>query len=369
MSLETAVVGAGVVSDRHLAGLEKCPRTTLVAVCDREESRATDAADRYEIEPYADIDELIEGEDLDWLHLCTPVQTHLDLALCAIEAGIPVQIEKPVTETPEEFEKLATAAQRNEVPVSVVQNHLFLPVMRRAMAMVHAGKLGDIRAVTMHHTGSTDPDYAQRGSWAFDLPGGEFEEGLPHPIYVTLEAGGYPGSDSDFESTTSLNREYEKGFAYDNAQVCYRSESGTLCSVVMTTARVPQRRLFIDGTVGALTVDFVSDTLLTHNRNYTSSPITRALNNVDRMVGLASETARTALSFVQDRISDDWETLKRSDSHYYQIDEEAKALLGDGEIPVPLEHAKWTTLLIDAIRKDAAERTLPSSGANPPRSQ
>ena len=99
MTLETAVVGGGVVSDYHLSGLTQCPDTELVAICDLDESRAREKATEYDINAYADFEGMLAREQLDWIHLCTPVATHLELARMAIEDGFPVLIEKPVTES------------------------------------------------------------------------------------------------------------------------------------------------------------------------------------------------------------------------------------------------------------------------------
>lgn len=356
MPLETAVIGAGVVSDRHLSALRQCPRTDLIAVCDTDESRARDAADRYDITPYFDIDELVEKVSPEWAHVCTPVQTHLDLTLRAIDAGIPVQIEKPVTLDSEEFEELESASIREGVSISVVQNHLFLPMMRRLNELIRAGELGEIRSVAMLHTGGTSPDRPNRGEWAFELPGGEFDEGLPHPIYVTLQAGGYPGSESDIHALTNLAENYEHDFTFDDAQVQYRSADGTLCSMTMTSSGIPQRRLVVDGSKSAATVDFISATITRHDHPYERSAVSRARNSLDRITGMASGTAQNIITFGRTRLSDDWETHRNVNGHHYQIDAEAKALMEDTEMPISLDHAKWTTAIIDRIREDARER-------------
>lgn len=368
MALHSAVVGAGVVSDVHLSGLSECPLTELVAVCDVDERRAREKAAEYDVAGYAELDAMIAGEDLDWLHVCTPVQTHLELARTAIEAGIPVQIEKPITETPAEFDALEAAAAEHGVPVTAVHNHDFDVAMRAAMAAVADGEVGRVRGVDLLFVGETAPDYENRGAWAFDLVGGEFEEGLPHPLYLLLRSGGYPTSVDDVQVLTGLSREYEAGFAYDGLRLQYPSETGALCGTTVLAGSIPQRILNVHGEDGALVADLTSQALVRLDRNYWASPRARARNNLDRIADRLLGTVDNVLAVAERRFDGSWETKKELGSHYYQIDEEARALLTGDPMPVPLSEAGWTISLMDAIRESATDRsrTEPDAAAPPP---
>lgn len=351
MTLNAAVVGAGVVSDVHLSGLQDCPLTTLVAICDLEESRAREAAADYDIDWHTDFGEMLDAEDLDWIHLCTPVQTHLDLALTAIEAGVPIQIEKPITETREEFERLASASAEHDIPVTAVHQHNFDVVMRDLMTAVDAGRIGEVRAVDLLFIGETPPDYVNRGAWAFDLPGGEFEEGLPHPLYLLLRSGGLPRSIDDVHVQTTRYREYEQEFAYDGLQLHYPSEDDVLASATILAGSIPQRILTVHGEDGALLADFVSQTLVRLDKNYQATPVARARNNADRIRDRIAGSIDNVRAMVERRFDDSWEVRTVLGSHDYQLDREARALLGEGELPVPLVEAKWTIELMESIRE------------------
>jgi predicted dehydrogenase len=353
MTLRTAVVGGGTVSGVHLDGLTMCPHTDLVAICDVDESRAEEIAKEYDIAAYADFDHLLAGEGPDWLHICTPVQTHLDLAVTAIEDGVPVQIEKPITTTMEEFEELAAAAEEHGVPVSAVHNHDFDPVVRQLEAVLAEGSLGPVRAVDLFYTGETYPDSVRRGEWAFDLEGGEFEEGLPHPIYLLLRVGGYPASADSVTVTTQRTREYDRGFSYDGTQFQYRAESGTLCSATLLSGEVPHKAIHVHCAEGALIADIVSQTLVTLDRDYQASSLARARNNLDQAVDRVAGTLRNGRSVLNRFGSNDWETERDLRSHYRQFDAEARALLEGTELPVPLEEARWTIQILEAIRAAA----------------
>jgi len=355
MSLRTAVVGGGTVSDRHLDGLVACPWTNPVAVCDIDEDRATEKADTYGLEAYTDLEAMLARADLDWLHVCTPVATHLDVATTAIEAGVPVLIEKPITETADEYEQLAVTAEEHGVHVSAVHNHDFDPVVRQLADAIEEGTVGEVRAVEMRYAGQTYPDDVRRGEWAFELPGGEFEEGLPHPLYMLLRIGGYPTALENIQAITHRHREYDRPFTYDGAKLQYVSEDDLLCSATLLPGSVPDKGIHVQGEDGALVADLVSQTLVTLDRDYGASPVARARNNVDRAVDRMLGNAANVRSVIERRRNDDWATEIDLDGLAYQLDAEARALRGEGDPPVALEEAGWTIRLMEAIRDAAAE--------------
>ncbi len=350
MSLRTAVIGGGTVSENHLSGLAQNPKTELVAICDLDEKTARAKAQSYGIKAYFDVGELIESESLDWVHVCTPPQTHLAVASQLLEAGIPTLIEKPVTETIEQFDELAAVAEREDVPFSVVHNHKFSLVMRAVLDEIESGELGKLRGVDLLYTGSTEPDVENRGAWNFELLGGEFEEGLPHPLYLGLNAGGLPRSDEDVSAQTSLVGSYEMDFGYDCAQVQYVSKEGTLCTIKMLSGTKPVRIMYVHGSESTLAADLVSQTLVRLDRDYKASAIARAQNNIDQIVDRIRGTADNVGVVLNDRREGSWETATERNGSYYQFDKEADALLTHSEPAVSVEEARWTVKLQEAIR-------------------
>ncbi|MFD1588405.1 Gfo/Idh/MocA family protein [Halorientalis brevis] len=364
MALRTAVVGGGTISGRHLDGLSDCPYTDLVGICDVDADRARSVASEYGIANYTDMQELLDDANLDWVHICTPVATHLDLATMAIEAGVPVLIQKPVTETVEEYERLKATAEKHDVPVSVVHNHDFDPAMRKLTAAIEDGAVGDVRSVEVRYAGQTYPDDVRRGEWAFQLPGGEFEEGIPHPLYLLLRVGGYPRDLDDVQVSTHLVREYDRPFTYDGTKVQYVSDSDVLCSTTLLPGDVPDKGVHVHGDDGVLIADLVSQTLVRLDRDYQASAINRALSNVKRAADRLLGNVDNLRAFVRDKRSDEWDVKTEMNSHYYQFEADALALEGRGERPVPLEEAGWTIRLMEAIREAAADQAAVTQDAS-----
>lgn len=364
MPLQTAVVGGGVVSGRHLDGLSRSPFVKLVAICDLDEEIARNKAKSYGITPYGDMTTMINSESLDWIHICTPVQTHRDLSLQAIRAGINIQIEKPATVTVSEFQDIRSAAEKHGVTVSVVRNHLFDIAGRKASEKIQSGELGQIRGVDVIATGKTAPDDQNRGDWAFELPGGEFEEGVPHQIYLALSLGGYPRDIDDVNANTALSEEYTQEFDYDGLQLQWVSADDVLCSVKLMAGGIPQRLLLVHGNEKSLAIDLLSQTMMVLDKDYGASPANRALSNVDHVLDRVRGTTHLAGGMIKRKVASDWETEKKWNAHYYQIDEEARAIQRGEEIDVSLDEVSWTIQLMELVRETATRNTDKSTTGN-----
>lgn len=364
MGVDTAVIGAGVVSESHLSVDAANPRANLVAVCDIDEDRAEATANDYGITPYFDVEELLANEDLGLVHVCTSVQTHLPLARAAIEAGVPTVIEKPIAETVAEVEELRTLSEGHDIPVTVIHQGLFSPAMRTARRLIESGELGAIRAVELVKTGGSTPDEANRGDWVFDLPGGEFEEGLPHNIYPLLATGGYPRSEDGLCVNTGLAGEYAHDFAYDGAQVQYVSESGTFCSTTMTSGGQVEKSLHVQGTGGAVSVD-IHTQVVTRSRGSYGGSLGKVKKNVDAGLDRLAGSAKNAIRVARQSIDGDWETRKAIDAHAYQLDGVVEAVETGGPMPVPVEEGRWTVALMEAIREESTAATRQPNLSSP----
>ncbi|MXV63311.1 Gfo/Idh/MocA family oxidoreductase [Natronorubrum sp. JWXQ-INN-674] len=354
MVVQTAVVGAGTVSRAHLGGVRKNPDMELVAVCDLDEELARERAREFGTMAVTDYTELLDS--LDCLHICTPVQTHFDIAKTAIEAGVAVVIEKPSTVTVEEIERIDELSQEHDVPATVIHNHLFYPAVRKVRGMIDRGELGQIKSVNTLYAGLTPPDQVNRGSWVFDLPGGEFEEGLPHPIYSILGIGGLPASDADISAQTTLSREYDDEFSYDQAQVQYVSENGTLCNVTMLSETLPQRLHVITGSEQSVVLDEINQSVYRIDEDYTASVIARTKKGFDLSTAQFTSTLENVKSVATSKFDDSWETEAKQNSHCAIFDQFVDAIESDGDVPVSLEQSRWTIRILEHIRESAQRR-------------
>ncbi len=91
--LKVAIVGIGTISYIHQWAIEECAEGELVAVCDINPSLKAKYPD---LPFYENIDELLENEKLDVVHICLPHDLHVPTAEKCLKKGVHVFLEKPV---------------------------------------------------------------------------------------------------------------------------------------------------------------------------------------------------------------------------------------------------------------------------------
>ena len=123
----------------------------MTALCGRDAAAATVAAQRMgwsSVE--TDWKELLRRDDVQLLDVCTPGDTHAEIAIAALEAGKHVLCEKPLANTVAEAEAMveaAVAAERNGVRSMVGFNYRLVPAIALARKLVADGRLGTVRHV------------------------------------------------------------------------------------------------------------------------------------------------------------------------------------------------------------------------------
>lgn len=108
--------------------------------------------------------EVVSREDIDIVDICTPPQFHQEIALAALAAGKHVFCEKPITNTADEAETMAAAAQASGLVAQVGFNYRHTPAIAFTKQLLDAGKLGtplQFRASYLQEVGfgwSAQPD-------------------------------------------------------------------------------------------------------------------------------------------------------------------------------------------------------------------
>jgi len=153
--LRVGLVGAGDISQYHLAAWRKDARVEVVAVCDRDEARARARAAAFAIRGvYADAAAMFAGEKLDAVDIATWRDTHAELALLAAAHGVHVLCQKPLAPTLAEAKALA-AGVAGRVRLMVHENRRFAPHFRAIRRWIDDGRVGPVRqcVLTMHRSG------------------------------------------------------------------------------------------------------------------------------------------------------------------------------------------------------------------------
>jgi predicted dehydrogenase len=154
----------------HFFDLPLEPRMTVV--CGRDAARVADAAARMGWDESATSwEQVVARDDVDLIDVCTPGDTHAEIAIAALEAGKHVLCEKPLANSVEEAEKMAAAAARaaeNGVRAMVGFTYRRVPAIALARRLVADGRLGELRHVRAQYLQDWLADPEAPLTWRLD---------------------------------------------------------------------------------------------------------------------------------------------------------------------------------------------------------
>ena len=137
----------------------------MTVVCGRDPKSAARAAERLGWGGWsADWQEVIGRDDVDVVDICTPGDSHADIAIAALAAGKHVLCEKPLANTAEEAERMAAAAQVAAVAgvrSMVGFNYRRVPALAHATRLIAEGRIGEVRHVRAQYLQDSivDPEF------------------------------------------------------------------------------------------------------------------------------------------------------------------------------------------------------------------
>jgi predicted dehydrogenase len=148
--VRVGIVGAGSwAALAHIPAVLAHPNASLAGVADRDPERLAMTADHHGVrERYADHRELIASGGLDALVVATPHATHYEVARDALDAGLHVLVEKPMTVRAADAKDLDARARAAGLHLVVGYTNQFAPGAIAARSLVQRGELGEITLVS-----------------------------------------------------------------------------------------------------------------------------------------------------------------------------------------------------------------------------
>jgi predicted dehydrogenase len=120
-------------------------RPVLKAVCGRERAKVAVFVEKWGYESVeTEWRKLIERKDIDAIDICTPNNTHKEIALAAARAGKMILCEKPLAMDAREGEEMVRAVEAANVPNMVWYNYRRVPAITLAKQLIDEGRLGKI---------------------------------------------------------------------------------------------------------------------------------------------------------------------------------------------------------------------------------
>jgi len=139
------IVGYGYWGPNLVRNFSGAADARVHSVADRDEQRLRLVRTRYPaIEVTTDFKMLLSNTDIDAIAIATPVSSHYDLALQALQAGKHVFVEKPLAETEEQAKRLLEEADKRNLLVHVDHTFIYTGAVRKMRELVETGEIGDL---------------------------------------------------------------------------------------------------------------------------------------------------------------------------------------------------------------------------------
>jgi predicted dehydrogenase len=147
------VIGLGPIGNRHARIYQEMPQAELVAVCDIDRARADAARAAFGVPAYYSVPDMLTAADLDMVSVATGGyeygSDHYEPTVQALEAGLHVLCEKPISNEIGKAEEMVALARQRRRCFGIDLNHRFTPAARLAKQWVEEGRIGHQLFVNM----------------------------------------------------------------------------------------------------------------------------------------------------------------------------------------------------------------------------
>jgi predicted dehydrogenase len=225
----------------------------LAAVADSVEENLNWVAENFpEVQRYETSDELFACANLDAVAIATPPHTHCAIAIAAMEKGLDVFVEKPLTLDPEEARLLKdTATDRGRI---LMVGHLLLyqPAIQFIKKYLDNGELGTVFTLTQRRSKLGRVRSVENVLWSFGV----------HDVAVLLHLVGEAPADVQFSGHAAFTEGVE-----DDAHLHLKFPSGIIANLHNSWywPRV-ERELIITGEKGILVFDELNARVILHKK-------------------------------------------------------------------------------------------------------
>jgi predicted dehydrogenase len=306
MALKIAIVGCGKIADGHVEEILKMPEVArVVAVCDLEILMAEQVALRYGIPNFYDsFDRMIGSEKPDVVHITTPPQSHLSLAIAAIDAGCHVYVEKPFTLNAADAQKLITHAEQAGRKVTIGYSYLFEPPALAMHSLIEAGELGEIVHVEVFFGYNLAGPFGSAilgdaGHWVHRLPGKLIHNNIDHILYRITEL--MDDERPKVSAFASVRRQSRIGDSRDQMQdelrMVIEGARTTAYGTFSSHIRPPNYFVRVCGTKNTVHVDYANRTVTLQGGAGLPSAIGRLVPAFEQALKFATEGGKNVMRF------------------------------------------------------------------------
>ena len=296
--LRAIIAGAGYIAEYHLAILKENPAVDVVGLCDPHGERRQQFQARWSIPHSAPrLSELVRKVQADAVHVLTPPQTHVGVVTEALELGLHVLGEKPLTLSLADTDALDALAASRGLRLDANHNAIWHPQFLRLKADIAAKRLGAVQhVVAIQNVPLAQLTAGAHGHWMFREPRNVLFEQGPHPLSQICDLLGAVAS-CDVLCTGVRTLRTGTSF-YDNWQISLESADATAQLFMAFAGSFPYWQLHVIGQDASARLDLLANTYVLDRVTPSVPPVDACRRGVDRGWSEASGAARQLARYV-----------------------------------------------------------------------
>lgn len=228
--LKVGIVGCGNIFPMHALPVTRMEMSELAAICDIKEDRASKWSMKLGCRYYVDYVDMIDKEDLDVVHICTPHYMHAPIAIHASKAGKHVLTEKPMSIALDDARAMIEAARANDITLGVIFQNRYNAGSRLIKESLESGSLGRILSGKLSVTWDRSDEYYTRSDWkgTWDKEGGGVI--IDQAIHTMDLMRWFIDSDLEYVDASISNRAHKTIEVEDSAEGVLKFKNGVLAA-------------------------------------------------------------------------------------------------------------------------------------------
>lgn len=171
--IRIGIIGAGFARSTQIPGFNNCEGARVVAIASAHRENAEAVAREFGIENVEDDwCGVVERDDVDLVSIVTPVVTHCEMTLAALDHGKAVLCEKPMAMNADEARRMAERAREKGVLALIDHELRFLPGRLRMRELLRGGEIGRVKHVKLTFRSDSRADIDRAWNWWSDIKQG-----------------------------------------------------------------------------------------------------------------------------------------------------------------------------------------------------
>lgn len=264
--VRAGLIGAGYIAQLHADAIRATKGVELTAVCDISPDAAAQAGLAFNAQPFTSLKALIEANVCDAVHILTPPNTHRELAVAALEAGLHTLVEKPFATSRADCLTMTEAAAASGRIVAVSHNFLGLPSYQRLKQAHKSGALGRVASADIKWHYPLEPlRSGPFGLWMLRKPENLLLELGPHLFAFAVDLF---GPMDDFQMSVGKPIDIPgSGTNYQSWRIMARAGHVDLTISLSLVETTEDRSVTLHGSSALARLDYANDTLIVGRKN------------------------------------------------------------------------------------------------------